>query len=207
METLLNGFTLDVPKGCFPLSTDSMLLGWFAKLPKNARVLDLGSGCGTLGLLLCARDSTCRVTGIELTHEAHRAALDNIARNALADRMESICADVRQVPSLVSPGSFTTLLSNPPYFSGGPQSSALPLARREDCCSVRELLHSAGLGAEIRRRLFPGPPPGTAGRDHRPGRGLSSGGQAAVSGAARPGQGCQSDPSAAAQGWKARACF
>ena len=35
------------------------------------------------------------------------------------------------------------LLSNPPYFSGGPQSSALPLARREDCCSVRELLHSA----------------------------------------------------------------
>lgn len=143
METLLNGFTLDVPKGCFPLSTDSMLLGWFAKLPKNARVLDLGSGCGTLGLLLCARDSSCRVTGIELTHEAHRAALDNIARNALADRMESICADVRQVPSLVSPGSFTTLLSNPPYFSGGPQSDALPLARREDCCSVRELLHSA----------------------------------------------------------------
>lgn len=143
LETLLNGFTLDVPKGCFPLSTDSMLLGWFAKLPQNARVLDLGSGCGTLGLLLCARDSTCRVTGIELTHEAHRAALDNIARNALADRMESICADVRQVPSLVSPGSFTTLLSNPPYFSGGPQSSALPLARREDCCSVRELLHSA----------------------------------------------------------------
>ena len=76
LETLLNGFTLDVPKGCFPLSTDSMLLGWFAKLPKNARVLDLGSGCGTLGLLLCARDCPCRVTGIELTHEAHRAALD-----------------------------------------------------------------------------------------------------------------------------------
>ena len=55
METLLNGFTLDIPQGCFPLSTDSMVLSWFARLPKNARVLDLGSGCGTLGLLLCAR--------------------------------------------------------------------------------------------------------------------------------------------------------
>ena len=54
METLLNGFTLDIPRGCFPLSTDSMVLSWFARLPKNARVLDLGSGCGTLGVLLCA---------------------------------------------------------------------------------------------------------------------------------------------------------
>ena len=143
METLLNGFTLEVPPGAFPLSTDSMLLSWFAKLPKNARVLDLGSGCGTLGLLLCARDEACRITGMELTQEAHRAALANIARNGLAGRMESICADVRQVPSLVSPGSFTSVISNPPYFSGGPKSGILPLARREDCCSVRELLQSA----------------------------------------------------------------
>lgn len=143
METLLNGFTLEVPQDCFPLSTDSMLLSWFARLPRQARVLDLGSGCGTLGLLLCARDSHCRVTGIELTESAHRAALANIARNALEERMESICADLRQVPSLLSPGSFTTVVSNPPYFSGGPRSTVLPLARREDCCSIRELLQSA----------------------------------------------------------------
>jgi len=154
LETLLNGFTLDIPEGCFPLSTDSMLLGWFVRLPKSARVLDLGSGCGTLGLLLCAREETCRVTGIELTEQAHRAALANIARNNLGERMESICADARQVPSLLSPGSFTTAVSNPPYFSGGPQSAALPIARREDCCTVRELLQSAAWSLKYGGDLF-----------------------------------------------------
>ena len=54
MEQLPNGITLNLPEGAFPLSTDSMVLSHFVRLPKNARVLDLGSGCGTLGLLLCA---------------------------------------------------------------------------------------------------------------------------------------------------------
>ena len=154
METLINGFTLETPAGCFPLSTDSMLLGWFARLPKNARVLDLGSGCGTLGVLLCAREAGCRVTGIELTRQAHEAALENIRRNALTGRMESICADLRQVPSLLSPGSFEAAVSNPPYFSAGPQSAALPLARREDCCSIRELLQSAAWGLKYGGDFF-----------------------------------------------------
>ena len=65
MEQLPNGFTLNLPEGAFPLSTDSMVLSHFVRLPKNARVLDLGSGCGTLGLLLCAVNESCRVTGVE----------------------------------------------------------------------------------------------------------------------------------------------
>ena len=128
METLLNGFTLDIPQGCFPLSTDSMVLSWFTRLPKNARVLDLGSGCGTLGLLLCARDASCHVTGLELTQQAHLAAQENIQRNGLGHRMESICADLRQVPSLLPAGSFSTVVSNPPYFSGGPAAQRTPVA-------------------------------------------------------------------------------
>ena len=91
METLANGFTLDVPAGAFPLSTDSILLSDFIKLPPNARVLDLGSGCGTLGLLLCAKDSQCSITGIELDPSAHAGAVANIERNDLSSRMESIC--------------------------------------------------------------------------------------------------------------------
>ena len=50
MEYLHNGYTLEFSPDAFPLSTDSVALAHFVKLPKNARVLDLGSGCGTLGL-------------------------------------------------------------------------------------------------------------------------------------------------------------
>ena len=143
METLPNGFTLEVPEGSFPLSTDSMALADFVRLPKTARVLDLGSGCGTLGLLLTAGDPGCTVTGVELTETAHRAALQNIARNQLQSRMESVCADLRQVPGLFAPGSFSVCVSNPPYFSGGPASTALPAARREDHCGPRDLFTAA----------------------------------------------------------------
>ena len=143
MESLPNGFTLDVPAGAFPLSTDSMVLSAFAHLPRNARILDLGSGCGTLGLLLCSRDEYCTVTGLELDEQAHLAAVENIRRNALAPRMESICADVRSVSERFSPGAFDLCISNPPYFSGGPASKLTPLARREDRCSAEDLFRAA----------------------------------------------------------------
>ena len=142
MEYLQNGFTLDIPKGCFPLSTDSILLADFVRLGSHARVLDLGSGCGTLGLLLCARDANCNITGIELDETAHLAALENIRRNQLVSRMSSICADLRQLnPNWF--GRFTCCISNPPYFSGGEASLSTPLARREDCCNPAELFATA----------------------------------------------------------------
>ena len=144
MEYLPNGYTLELAEGTFPLSTDSMVLSHFAKLPRNARVLDLGSGCGTLGLLLCSKDPLCSVTGIELDKKAHLAALDNIRRNGLTSRMDSLCADLRSVSGMFSPGSFHVCISNPPYFSGGPASRAVPLARREDCCTPADLFRAAG---------------------------------------------------------------
>ena len=143
MEHLPNGFTLELSSGAFPLSTDSMVLSHFAKLPKNSHVLDLGSGCGTLGLLLCSKSETCQVTGMELSEEAHEAALTNIRRNCLDARMESLCADLRSVSAMFSPGSFSCCISNPPYFSGGPASRSHPLARREDCCTPADLFQAA----------------------------------------------------------------
>ena len=141
MEYLPNGFTLDTAGGGFPLSTDSILLSHFVRLPKNARVLDLGSGCGTLGVLLCAKDSSCTVTGIELSEEAHAAAEENIRRNTLDGRLESICGDLSAVA--LTPGSFHVCISNPPYFAGGPANKDHPLARREDCCSPAQLFATA----------------------------------------------------------------
>lgn len=154
MEQLSNGFTLDIPFGSFPLSTDSVLLADFIKLPRNARVLDLGSGCGTLGIFLCAKDAGCHITGIELSEQAHAAALRNIAENALASRMKSICADIRTVPQQQGNGIFDVCISNPPYFSGGPASKTLPDARRNDLCSTQELLNAAAHGLRYGGDLF-----------------------------------------------------
>ena len=139
MEFLPNGFTLSLCPGAFPLSTDSMVLSHFVRLPKHARVLDLGSGCGTLGLLLCSKDQNCQITGVELDQQAHLEALENIRRNNLESRMESICADLRSVSERFSPGSFSCCVSNPPYFGAGALSQSLPTARQEGSCTPEDL--------------------------------------------------------------------
>lgn len=154
MEYLPSGFTLDLPDGAFPLSTDSMVLSHFVRLPSHARVLDLGSGCGTLGLLLCARDPNCTVTGLELDEAAHLGALENIRRNGLEGRLESICADLRSVSERFSPGSFSCCISNPPYFSGGPASRTHPTARREDTCTPEDLFRAAGWAVKFGGDFF-----------------------------------------------------
>ena len=143
MEYIHNGYALDIPEGCFPLSTDSMALAGFVKMKRNTTVLDLGSGCGTLGLLLQADHPDCTVTGIELDEKAHTAALENIRANGLTGRMESICADLRQIPDLIPSGSVSACVSKPPYCSGGPESSATPNARRENCCTLEDLFRAA----------------------------------------------------------------
>jgi tRNA1(Val) A37 N6-methylase TrmN6 len=143
MEYLHNGFTLDISPGGFPLSTDSIALAGFVKLPKNAKVLDLGAGCGTLGLLLCAKDPGCTVTGLEISPAAHGCAEENIRRNDLSARLNSICTDLRELP-VEFHGRMHCCVSNPPYFSGGPASKATPTARRDDTCTPEELFRTAG---------------------------------------------------------------
>lgn len=143
MEQLHNGFTLELCDGAFPLSTDSIALSGFVRLPKQATVLDLGSGCGTLGLLLCANDPNCAVTGVEVDENAHNTALRNISVNNLSTRLTSICADLRTIPSFLSAGSFHCCVSNPPYFASGPQKNRNPQARHEALCNLDDLFRSA----------------------------------------------------------------
>ena len=144
MEYLQNGFTLEIPEGCFPLSTDSVALARSVKLPKHARILDLGAGCGTLGMLLCASNENCCITGIEIDPDAHEAALRNADINGISRRYSSICADLGQIEDLIKAGSFHICVSNPPYFSGGPESQTHALARKEHSCTLAQLCRAAG---------------------------------------------------------------
>ena len=144
-ELLLGRMPFQAGPDSFPLSTDTMVLGDFVRLPKNARVVDLGSGSGALGLLLCGRYPDCTVTGLELHRPSHEAALRNIARNRLSERMESRLGDLRQVRSLLPPGSCHCVVYNPPYFSAGAssRSPAGPQARKELACTLEDVFSAA----------------------------------------------------------------
>lgn len=142
-EELWNGIRMLQPERGFRLGTDSVLLAEFLTLPPGARVADLGAGCGTLGLLLCARDAACTVTGLELRQEACALAQENIALNRLQDRLNVLQGDVRE-PALPA-GSFDCVISNPPYFpvGSGKVSEEAAVARTELCLSLDQLCAAA----------------------------------------------------------------
>lgn len=145
MEALWNGIVLAQTEQAFRLGTDSVLLAQFLTLPKNARVVDLGAGCGTLGLLLCARDAGCTVLGVELDAAAQEAALENIAFNHLEHRMTALLGDVRELRAFLPANSADCVIANPPYFpaGSGKTSERFAMARSEATLPLTELCAAA----------------------------------------------------------------
>ena len=155
MEELWNDIFLQ--QGEFRLGTDSVLLSQFLTLSKKSRIADLGAGCGTLGLLLCARDENCSIVGVEIDEKAHELATKNIAQNSLQDRMQAIHADVREIRQILPANSFDCVISNPPYFPVGSGKianaarSELTLNLSQLCQAAAWLLPSSGRFALVHR--------------------------------------------------------
>ncbi len=154
IEQLWRGVVLK--RGPFPLGTDSVLLSHFTSLRPNWRIADLGAGCGTLGLLLGAREPSCDVIGIELDEAAYATGLENLALNPQV-KMKLLKGDLRQVRQMLPPGSFDCVVSNPPYFPVGSGKvanayrSELTLNLNQLCEAAAWLLPSGGTFALVHR--------------------------------------------------------
>jgi len=143
-ETLWNGVTLLQPDSQFRLSTDSVVCAWFSRFSRNDRIADLGCGSGAISMMLLASDPTLQVTGIELQPDAANAAAENARRNPF--EFTVLEGDLREIRTLLPPGSMDGVISNPPYFpvgSGKAASGPLAKARSEETCSLSQLCQAA----------------------------------------------------------------
>ncbi len=142
-EFFSGGISMEVTAGCFRLSTDSMVLADFCRIASDAAVCDLGCGCGALGLLLLRSHPALHVTGVEILPDAAAQARKNIDANRLSGRFTVLEGDLRAHRTLLPPGRFDAVVSNPPYFpavSGGVSPDwARAAARSEVCCTVDDL--------------------------------------------------------------------
>lgn len=99
---------------CFGM--DSVLLSDFAKeIKKKSKVIDLGTGNGILGILLCAKTELEKIIGIEIQKESFELANKNIIYNNLEKRFEVINVDVKEISKVLERGIFDVVVSNPPY--------------------------------------------------------------------------------------------
>lgn len=136
------------PDEGFRLGTDSVLLADFLSLPKQAQVVDLGTGSGAIGLMLCGRSQNCHVTGIEIQERSCAVAQANIERNSLEDRFRVVQGDLRSIRELLPSARFDVVAANPPYFPVGSgavkDDPALAIARTEVCCTIADVCAAAG---------------------------------------------------------------
>lgn len=157
-ELLFDRIRMKISDAQFRVSTDSMVLADFCRIRPGGRVLDLGCGCGTLGLLLLGADETLRVSGIEIQEAAARQAQENAEENGFSAHMHIICGDLRQAHAQIAPGTFDYVLSNPPYYP--PKSGylhaqdSLCAARSEICCPFDALCAAAARALRWGGRFF-----------------------------------------------------
>lgn len=136
----LGKYQLTQSDACFKLGRDSVLLAQFCTLRPRWSVCDLGTGIGSLLLLLAQRAQDADLTGIEIDPTAAALARKNLADNGLSGQI--ITGDLRD-KALVTGDRFHLVVSNPPYFRAGSGKSG-GTARMDDTCPVEDLCRRAG---------------------------------------------------------------
>lgn len=106
----------------YAFSQDSVFLANMAKLSSSDAVLDLGCGSGILSTLALVKKHVKKAVGVELQPRVADMARDSAIQNGLQDKFEVICADVKDIRSILKAESFDKVLCNPPYFTNSGNS-------------------------------------------------------------------------------------
>lgn len=143
----LGRYTLRQSPEGFPLGRDSLLLGAFATVKPGWPVCDLGCGSGVLLLLLAQRAERLSLTGVERDAGQAELARRNLEENGLPGRI--LTGDARD-DRLLPAGTFSLVISNPPYFplgagrTGGPARSEETLTLAQLCAAASRLVKHGG---------------------------------------------------------------
>ncbi len=146
LEPLGNGIEVIVsPTHHF--TTDTILLSHFASPKKNAKCVDLGSGCGTIPLLWTRFNKNLNITAVEIQADAADMINRSIRHNGLEASFSVLCEDLRELKGKIPFGYFDVVTCNPPYkIAGGgvtnPEEGKL-LARHEASCTMEDVIKTA----------------------------------------------------------------
>ena len=132
----------------YRFSIDALLLAHFATPGPKDRIIDLGTGCGILPLiLLFRRKASSRVIGVEIQPSLANLARRNASLNRFASRIKIWEKDLKELNTKKLKGVFDLVLSNPPYRKIGSgrinphQEKAL--ARHEIKATLEDVIRTA----------------------------------------------------------------
>ncbi len=135
-------------KGGYRFSVDAVLLAHFIEPGQGMRLLDLGTGCGILPLIVFFRYSAYSPScvGIEIQPGLVKLAQKNFIANSYT-AASVIEGDICTIKALVKEESFQQVLCNPPFYPAGSgrvsRSREAAFARHQHYGGLVEFLRAA----------------------------------------------------------------
>ena len=124
------------------VGTDGVLLGAWCPAQDAKRVLDVGTGCGVIALMIAQRNDLAIIDGIDIDHNAIEEAALNFEASPWAGRLS---AHKKDFNTMSGDTRFDLIVSNPPYFTNGilPTGDARTVARHTQSLTYRQLIEGA----------------------------------------------------------------
>ncbi len=139
-----NGYMLIQNPQKFCFGVDAVLLSDFAKIKKDAVVLDLCTGNGVIPILLCGKSNAKKIIGIEIQEESVDLARRSVELNNLEDRIEIINDDLKKLNQIIKHESVDCITVNPPYMNEGGgilnENDSKTIARHEILCNLEDVI-------------------------------------------------------------------
>lgn len=119
-ELKLFDLRLFQPRQGYRYSLDALLLARFCPLLKpGGSIVDLGAGCGVIGLVLARVNPDASVVAVEKNPAMAGIVERNIQHNDLAARVSVQAEDILQLRKTHPDSTFDLVVSNPPFRTAG----------------------------------------------------------------------------------------
>lgn len=110
-------FEIEDDYSSMKVGTDAVLLGCWAALPETGLILDVGSGCGVISLMMAQRAPECEICGVDI----HVPSIEQARRNQQHSPFTNVSFYHYDFLDASQHGEWTGLVncivSNPPYHT------------------------------------------------------------------------------------------
>ncbi len=140
----LEGIHVIQKKHGFRFGVDAVLLANFAKVRRNAKVVDLCTGTGIVPFILAGKTYASELIGIEIQEEFVDMANRSVQYNNLEHKINFINGDLKDVNLIKSIPKVDIVTVNPPYKLHNSGLINLndknAIARHEICCTLEDVI-------------------------------------------------------------------
>ncbi|MCK9219391.1 MAG: methyltransferase [Bacteroidales bacterium] len=133
-------FNIEDTHSTLRVGTDAMLLGAWACPDTSLKILDIGTGCGILAIMM-AQQSEGYIEAIDVDLPSVCEAVSNFSKCPWSKRLTAIHSSLQEFSTQIE-YQFEFIITNPPYFSNSlkSRSERKNKTRHDDGLTIEELV-------------------------------------------------------------------